>query len=106
MNGSIFCLICYVTDGNILSMKGKELKNWRTKHNLTQLELAHFLHVERVTIARWEVEIRSIPPFLFLALEALEKRMVKGGDKDKRNARKVKSKGKEVKKYGKPLSKG
>jgi DNA-binding XRE family transcriptional regulator len=86
-------------------MKGKELKNWRAKHNLTQLELAHYLHVERVTIARWEVEIRSIPPFLFLALEALERRLMKGGDEDRSTTKKIKSKGKGVKKHGKPLSK-
>ena len=74
-------MICYVTDGNLKGMEGKELKNWRRKHNLTQLQLAHYLHVERVTVARWEVAIRAIPPFLFLALEALENRLVKGGEK-------------------------
>lgn len=86
-------------------MTGKELKNWRMKHNLTQLELANYLRVERVTITRWELAMRSIPPFLFLALEALEKRMVKGGDGAKVKTRKTKSKRKEVKKHGKPLSK-
>ena len=102
---SIFYLICHVTDGNIASMKGKELKTWRTKHNLTQLELAHYLHVERVTVARWELEIRAIPSFLFLALEAIENRLMKGGEKVKRKTRKTKPKRKEVKMHGKPLSK-
>jgi DNA-binding XRE family transcriptional regulator len=86
-------------------MKGKELKNWRAKHNLTQLELAHYLHVGRVTVARWEVAIRAIPPFLFLALEAIENRLMKGGEKVPGKTRKTKSKRKEVKKHGKPLSK-
>ena len=87
-------------------MKGKELKNWRTKHNLTQLELAQFLHVERVTIARWEVGIRSIPPFLFLALEAIEDRLKRGGGKVKVKTSRTQSRRKEVKQHGKPLSKG
>ncbi len=60
-------------------MKGKGLKEWRKKYNLTQLELSRYLNVERVTVARWEVGIRTISPFLFLALEALENRFVKGG---------------------------
>ena len=95
----------YVSDGNIKDMEGKELKNWRAKHNLTQLELAHYLHVERVTVARWEVAIRAIPPFLFLALEAIEDRLMKGGGKVTAKTRKTKSKRKEVKKNGMPLSK-
>ena len=63
-------------------MEGKELKKWRGVHNLTQLELAKHLRVGRVTIARWEVGLRAIPQFLFLALEALENRLLKGGDQD------------------------
>ena len=59
------------------------MKKWRGKHNLTQLELAKYLRVERVTVARWEVGIRSIPPFLFLALEAIENRLKKGGGKNR-----------------------
>jgi predicted transcriptional regulator len=86
-------------------MKGKELKNWRKKYNLTQLELSRYLNVERVTVARWEVEIRPVPPFLFLALEALENRLMKGGGKGKGKTRKTKPKRKEVKKHGKSLSK-
>ena len=85
-------------------MKGKELKDWRKKQNLTQLELARYLNVERVTVARWEVGIRAIPPFLFLALEGIENRLMKGGGKDKaKTMRKGKFKRKEVKKHGKHL---
>jgi transcriptional regulator with XRE-family HTH domain len=86
-------------------MKGKELKNWRKKYNLTQLELSRYLNVERVTVARWEVGIRTISPFLFLALEALENRLMKGGGKGKGKTRKTNPKRKEVKKHEKSLSK-
>jgi transcriptional regulator with XRE-family HTH domain len=86
-------------------MEGKELRNWREKHNLTQLELAEHLHVKRETVTRWEIEMRKTPPFLFLALEALENRFMKGGGTGKAKTRKRKPKGKEVKKHGKPLSK-
>ena len=86
-------------------MKGKELKNWRKKYNLTQLELSRYLNVERVTVARWEVCIRAISPFLFLALEALENRLMKEGGKGKGKTRKTNPKRKEVKKHEKSLSK-
>ncbi len=86
-------------------MEGKELRNWREKHNLTQLELAEHLHVKRETVTRWEIEMRKIPPFLFLASEALENRFMKGGGTGKAKTRKRKPKRKEVKKHGKPLSK-
>jgi transcriptional regulator with XRE-family HTH domain len=86
-------------------MEGKELRNWREKHNLTQLELAEHLHVKRETVTRWEIEMRKIPPFLFLALEALENRFMKGGGTGKAKTRKRKPNRKEVKKHGKPLSK-
>jgi DNA-binding XRE family transcriptional regulator len=86
-------------------MQGKELKNWRKNHNLTQMELAQHLHVDRITVWRWEVELRTIPPFLFLALEALENRLREGGERAQTKIRKTKSRGKEVKRYGKFLPK-
>lgn len=85
-------------------MEGKELRNWRDKYNLTQSELAEHLHVKRETVTRWEIGMRTIPPFLFLALEALENRFMKGGG-SKAKTRERKPKRKEVKKHGKPLSK-
>lgn len=48
---------------------------WRKKQGLTQEELALCLGVIRITITRWETAVRSIPPFLSLALEALEHRI-------------------------------
>ena len=85
-------------------MEGEELKKWRGLYKLTQLELAKHLKVERVTIARWEVGIRAIPPFLFLALEALENRLMKGGETSQ-TAVLPKFTRKEVKRHGKSISK-
>ncbi len=53
-------------------MTGKELQAWRKKQGLTQEELALCLGVIRITITRWETDVRSIPSFLPLALEALD----------------------------------
>ena len=60
-------------------MKGNELREWRRKQGLTQEELAKCLGVIRVTIARWETDVRAVPSFLPLALEALENRLKEGG---------------------------
>jgi transcriptional regulator with XRE-family HTH domain len=60
-------------------MTGQELKEWRRKRGLTQMDLARRLGVIRLTVARWETGTRAIPSFLQLALEALENRMQKGG---------------------------
>jgi DNA-binding transcriptional regulator YiaG len=59
-------------------MNGDELKNWRQKWQVTQGALAGLLGVHRVTIAKWEAGTRGIPPFLHLALEALENRLKEG----------------------------
>jgi predicted transcriptional regulator len=85
-------------------MTGKELKEWRSKYGFTQMELSKWLGVTWSAVARWEVEIRPIPPFLHLALEAIENRLMKGGGKVTARTRKTKSKRKEVEKHGKPIS--
>ena len=69
-------------------MTGKELKEWRNKHGFTQMELSKWLNVSWSAVARWEVGIRPIPPFLFLALEAIENRLMKGGGTGKAKTRK------------------
>ncbi len=56
-------------------MIGNELKLWRKRWGITQVELAKMLGTYQVTIARWETGVRKIPFLLPLALEALEKRM-------------------------------
>jgi len=60
-------------------MTGEDLKNWRKKWSITQIELARQLGTYQETISRWERDKRGIPSHLFLALEALEHRMIKEG---------------------------
>ena len=54
----------------ILTMKGKDLANWRKQHGLTQKKLALALGVDVMTISRWERD-KSQPHFDKSALEAL-----------------------------------
>jgi transcriptional regulator with XRE-family HTH domain len=61
-------------------MKGQKLIEWRKRHKLTQRELAEMLGVRSMTVYRWECGLRSIPPLLPLALEALENRLTKEDD--------------------------
>ena len=61
-------------------MTQSELKEWRTKHNITQTELGKLLGVTKTCVYRWEAGYRNIPAFLHLALERLE---MKGGMKTK-----------------------
>jgi transcriptional regulator with XRE-family HTH domain len=62
-------------------MTGEDLKIWRKKVGITQIELARQLGTFQETISRWERDKRSIPSHLSLALEALENRL-KRGDRD------------------------
>ena len=59
-------------------MDKDELKLWRKKWGITQVELARMLGTYQVTIARWETRARKIPFLLPLALEALENRIKEG----------------------------
>ena len=59
-------------------MNAADLKKWRKRWSLTQVQLAWLLGTNQVTIARWETEARKVPFLLPLALEALEQRMRKG----------------------------
>ena len=59
-------------------MTGKDLKSWRHRWKVTQGKLAQMLGVHRVTIAKWQAGDRKMPPFLPLALEALEYRLKEG----------------------------
>lgn len=53
-------------------MTPEYLKEWRNKHGFTQLALAKKLNVAGMTVSRWETGLRAIPPFLSLALRAIE----------------------------------
>ena len=62
-------------------MTGKELKEWRKKYGLTQVELSKHLGVAWATVARWEIDVRKIPPYLHLALATIARDLkMKGGD--------------------------
>jgi transcriptional regulator with XRE-family HTH domain len=86
-------------------MIGKELKEWRRKYGLTQMELSKHLNVAWATVARWEINVRKTPPLLPLALEAIENRLKKGGGKNRTKTSEKKPTRKEVKKHGKYISK-
>lgn len=58
-------------------MQGDHLRDFRTKHSLTQAELGKHLGTTGNTVARWERDEMAIPPHLALALEALEFRLSK-----------------------------
>jgi DNA-binding transcriptional regulator YiaG len=62
----------------IIFMSAKELKLWRKRWGITQVDLARRLGTHQVTIARWETGARKIPFLLPLALEALENRIQEG----------------------------
>mgnify|MGYP003759421363 CR=1 FL=1 len=58
------------------AMTNEELKHWRAVNGYSQAALAKALGVASMTVSRWEMGIRTIPPFLHLALKCLE-----GGEK-------------------------
>ncbi len=69
----------------IVGMTPEGLKRWREANGYSQQRLADALGVFQVTVARWETDVRKIPSFLHLALEALEAR---GGEKKPRGTKK------------------
>ncbi len=81
-------------------MTGKELKTWRIENGYSQSQLAKALGVITITVSRWEIGAREIPPFLHLALKALPKRggeILRGRPASKGSTTKTK-KGRKVKK--------
>ena len=57
-------------------MIGKELKEKRIELDFTQEQLANELGVTANTVARWERDEMKIPPFLHLALETIERKLL------------------------------
>jgi len=51
---------------------GGEIRAWRTAHGLSQGALAKLLGVQWLAVQRWEAGDRQPPPYLHLALRALE----------------------------------
>ncbi len=61
-------------------MNKDELKQFRERIGLTQGGLSKALGVANNTVSRWELGQRSIPEFLPLALETIERRLSKVKD--------------------------
>lgn len=61
-------------------MTGEDLKEWRRRQGIRQVDLARLLGTYSVTVNRWEKGVRGVPLLLPLALEALEHRLVKEGE--------------------------
>jgi transcriptional regulator with XRE-family HTH domain len=58
-------------------MDADELREKRKALGMTQAQLAKALGVNIMTVSRWERGLRSIPPHLPLALEAIEAKQKK-----------------------------
>lgn len=64
-----------IVNGISLFMKGSELKKKREELGLSRDELARELKTTYPTVYRWETDDRSIPPYLELALETIERKI-------------------------------
>lgn len=53
-------------------MTGKELQKTREALNYTRQEFADKLKITYTTVYRWERGLRSIPPYLELAIQSLK----------------------------------
>lgn len=51
------------------------LREWRRLRRINQRDLADILGVTYVTVARWELGERGMPPYLHLALESIDRRL-------------------------------
>jgi transcriptional regulator with XRE-family HTH domain len=60
-------------------MEPGELRKWREGRGLARRELAKALGVHLMALAYWEWGKRRIPPFLHLALKALDLEFQQGG---------------------------
>lgn len=56
----------------VMTLPPEFLSQWRAKKDFTQARLAGGLGTDVRTIKRWESGDRKIPPFLGLALAAIE----------------------------------
>jgi DNA-binding transcriptional regulator YiaG len=65
----------------IRRMEADELKQRREALGMTQRELSTALEVDVMTVSRWERGERTIPSFLKLALQTIERERGKKGGK-------------------------
>jgi len=56
----------------LVDMAPESLQEWRRRQGISQGKLATLLGVNVMTVSRWERGVREIPPFLHLALLAIE----------------------------------
>ena len=52
-----------------------QLREWRKTRRINQTDLGAILGVSHATISNWENDIFAIPPYLHLALEAVNHRL-------------------------------
>jgi DNA-binding transcriptional regulator YiaG len=69
------------------AMNGEELRQWRTALGLSQAQLARWLHVDVMTVSRWERGAREVPPFLHLAMSWIDQEVQKAGETERVTAR-------------------
>ena len=61
-------------------MQSDELRKWREDRGMSRRELTQALGVHLMALAYWEWGKRRIPPFLHLALKALDMELQNGGE--------------------------
>ena len=81
-------------------MTNKEIQQWRQDNGYSQGKLANALNVHVMTVSKWERGIREVPPFLRLALRALE---LEGGETNNRGKVMATTKPRKEKSHGKHL---
>jgi len=59
-------------------MTGAELKEWRTRHKLSQQEMGNLLHVSYAAVQSWEVGRRPIHPLMAEGIRAIMGRHARG----------------------------
>ena len=53
-------------------MTGEQIRLWRWAHGMSQLQLAEHLHVQVLTVKRWERGSNVAPDYLRLALDRID----------------------------------
>lgn len=56
-------------------MDGADVRDWRKARSIKQAVLAEILGINMMTVANWETGRTLAPPFIHLALEAVDRRL-------------------------------